>query len=100
MYASHYQPEARDELEKIKVPAYVSIVGKVNSYTPQGAEAAIISIRPESVNEIDEKMRNRWVAETSRLTLERVNASQTSGTIKQQYIDLANAAMISIETAS
>jgi RPA family protein len=96
VYAGNYQPEARSELENIKVPAYVSVVGKVNTYTPQGADTAIISIRPESVTPIDEKMRNRWVAETSRLTLERVSASQASETVKQTYTDLANAAMKSV----
>ncbi len=100
VYAGNYQPEARSELEKIKVPAYVSIIGKVNTYKPAGAEAALISIRPESVTEIDEKMRNKWVAETSRLTLERVSASKASETVKQTYIDLANTAMRSLETAS
>jgi RPA family protein len=100
VYAGNYQPEARSELEKIKVPAYVSIIGKVNTYKPAGVEAALISIRPESVTEIDEKMRNKWVAETSRLTLERVSASKASETVKQTYIDLANTAMRSLETAS
>lgn len=100
IYASHYQLEARADLEKIKVPEYVAIVGKVNAYSPPNGDTTILSIRPESVGVIDERTRNHWVAETSRLTLERVSASQASGTIKQQYIDLANAAMISMETAS
>lgn len=101
VYANrNFQPEARADLEKITVPEYVSIVGKVNTYSPPGSDKTIVSIRPESVTIIDEKTRDHWVEETSRMTVERASASQVSETVKQTYTDLANAAMKSMETAS
>lgn len=100
VYAGNYQPEARTDLEKISVPAYVSIIGKVNTYTPSSGDTTIVSIRPESVNIVDEKTRDQWVTETSRLTLGRASASTASEIVKQTYIDLSNAAIKSIETAS
>jgi RPA family protein len=96
VYASNYQNEARANLEKINVPEYVSIVGKVNTYSPPGGDTTIVSIRPESVTIIDEKTRDRWVSETSQLTLERVKYSQAEESIKNTYMDIAKAAMKSV----
>ncbi|CAG0967436.1 hypothetical protein METP3_01231 [Methanosarcinales archaeon] len=97
VYANrNFQPEARAEMEKINVPEYVSIVGKVNTYSPPGSDKTIVSIRPESVNIIDEKTRDRWVNETSQLTLERVKSSQAEESIKNTYMDIANGAMKSV----
>jgi len=97
VYANrNFQPEARADLEKIEVPEYVSIVGKVNTYSPSNGDTTIVSIRTESVTIIDEKTRNHWVEETSRMTLERASALQVSETVKQTYIELANAALKSV----
>lgn len=97
VYANrNFQPEARADLEKIEVPAYVSIVGKVNTYSPPGSDKTIVSIRPESVTIIDEKTRDKWVRETSQLTLERMKSSQAEESIKNTYMDIANGAMKSV----
>lgn len=97
VYANrNFQPEALADLEKIEVPAYVSIVGKVNTYSPSSGDITIVSIRPESVNNIDEKTRDRWVSETSQLTLERVKSSQAEESIKNTYMDTAKSALKSV----
>jgi RPA family protein len=101
VYANrNFQPEARAEMEKIEVPAYISIVGKVNTYSPPGGDRIIVSIRPESVNLIDEKTRDKWVNETSQLTLERVKSSQANDTIKNMYRDIVNGYAKSVPVTS
>lgn len=71
MYAGQYQPEAAFFLSGLKVPAYAAVVGKARKYEPDGG-SVYISIRPEELNNADEKHRDRWVLDTAELTLERI----------------------------
>ncbi|MBN2110467.1 MAG: DNA-binding protein [Methanosarcinaceae archaeon] len=72
LYSGNYQPEASVFLSTLEVPSYVTVVGKVRSYEP-GDGSVFVSIRPEEINHADEGIRNRWVVETARLTLDRLD---------------------------
>ncbi|TGC09652.1 DNA-binding protein [Methanolobus halotolerans] len=72
VYSGSYQPEASVFLSTVEVPSYVTIVGKVRSYEP-GDGSVFVSIRPEEINHANEDIRNRWVVETARLTLDRLD---------------------------
>ncbi|MDW7730914.1 MAG: DNA-binding protein [Methanolobus sp.] len=72
VYSGNYQPEASVFLSTIEVPSYVTLVGKVRSYEP-GDGSVFVSIRPEEINHASEDIRNRWVVETARLTLDRLD---------------------------
>lgn len=72
VYSGNYQPEASVFLSTVEVPSYVAIVGKVRSYEP-GDGSVFVSIRPEEINHANEDIRNRWVVETAKLTLERLD---------------------------
>jgi hypothetical protein len=74
VYAGQYQPDAASTLRELETPAYVSIVGKPRTYQAEGEEDVYVSIRPESITEVDSATRDRWVVETAERTLERVTA--------------------------
>jgi RPA family protein len=71
--AGQYQPEAALAMSKIKPPAFIAVIGKSRTYSPE--EGTIyVSIRPERIAAVDERMRDHWVLETCKLTLERISA--------------------------
>jgi RPA family protein len=73
VYAGQYQPEAAGFLRDAEPPAYVAVVGKPRTYETDDGSINV-SIRPESITEVDADTRDRWVDETARRTLERIEA--------------------------
>jgi RPA family protein len=112
VYAGQYQPEAASTLRDLEPPAYVSVVGKPRTYETDEGDVNV-SIRPESITEVDETVRDRWVVETARLTLERIDGFDDEGNeyarmAEEQYPDIDQAtyrdaviaALESLETAA
>ncbi|MFC6905602.1 DNA-binding protein [Halalkalicoccus tibetensis] len=73
VYAGQYQPEAANFLREAEPPAYVSIVGKPRTYETDEGDVNV-SVRPESITEVDVGTRDRWVVETAERTIERIEA--------------------------
>ncbi|MFB6135782.1 MAG: RPA family protein [Halobacteriaceae archaeon] len=74
VYAGQYQPDAASFLREAEPPAYVAVTGKPRTYeTDEGA--VNVSLRPESITEVDAATRDRWVVETAERTLDRVDAA-------------------------
>ncbi len=71
MYAGQYQPDAASMLRELEPPAYVSVVGKPRTYETDEGDVNV-SVRPESISEVDEATRDRWVVEAAQRTLERI----------------------------
>jgi len=71
VYAGHYQPEAAIFLSELNIPAYVAVVGKARKFEPEDG-SVYTSVRPEEMNNADEKLRDRWVLDTAERTLERI----------------------------
>ncbi|MES3161564.1 MAG: DNA-binding protein [Halorubrum sp.] len=78
VYAGQYQPEAASKLRELDAPAYVGVVGKPRTYETDDGTVRV-SVRPESITEVDATVRDRWVAETAERTLERVAAFDDEG---------------------
>ncbi|MFQ6059915.1 MAG: RPA family protein [Thermoplasmata archaeon] len=75
--AGQYQPEASQELSRLKPPAFVAVMGKSRVYSPD--EGTIyVSIRPEMVKVVDESLRDFWVLETCKHMRERIIAMRES----------------------
>jgi RPA family protein len=70
-YAGQYQPDAASMLRKLEPPAYVAVVGKPRTYETDEGDVNV-SVRPESISEVDEVTRDRWVVEAAERTLERI----------------------------
>jgi len=78
VYAGQYQPEAASKLRDLEPPAYVAVVGKPRTYETDDGTVRV-SVRPESITEVDANTRDRWVAETAKRTIERVAAFDDEG---------------------
>ena len=78
VYAGQYQPEAANTLRELTAPSYVAVVGKPRTYETDDGSVNV-SLRPESITEVDAATRNRWVVETARRTLERIDAAAAEG---------------------
>ena len=73
VYAGQYQPEAASALRQIETPTYVTVVGKPRSYETDDGETNV-AVRPESITQVDEPTRDRWVVEAADQTIERLEA--------------------------
>lgn len=73
IYAGQYHPEAAQFLSECELPVFVAVVGKTSTYTTDDGNV-LTSIRPESIQEVDETTRNLWVLDTAKQTLERIKA--------------------------
>jgi len=80
-YAGQYQPEAAAFLRQADTPSYVAVTAKPRTYeTDDGIN---VSLRPESITEVDVTTRNKWVAETADQTLDRIDADDPSNEYNQ-----------------
>ena len=78
MYAGMYQPDAARIIAGIDVPEFVAVVGKVGVYTTEDGKVHT-SVNPKTITVVDAATRDRWVAETARLTLQRITALVDDG---------------------
>ena len=73
IYSGQYQKDVTDTLSKIEVPAFVAVVGKARTYSPE--EGTIyVSVRPEKIMEVSADIRDKWILETSKNTKDRIEA--------------------------
>ncbi|MCE8428938.1 MAG: hypothetical protein J5U19_11170 [Candidatus Methanoperedens sp.] len=77
--AGQYQPEAASFMQELigKLPAFVTVIGKASLYTPKEG-TVLTSIRAEKVVLADENIRNTWLVETAKATLDRLTALKTN----------------------
>lgn len=73
LYSGQFQQNATDQLLNIDAPAFVAVVGKVRTYTPDDGEL-YVSVRPETVREVTADARARWILETCMQTKQRIGA--------------------------
>ncbi len=69
-----FQPEALDVIGEINVPELVALVGKTRVF--EGTSRKLVSIRPEIISPVDLAVRDYWVLETARRTLERIDGME------------------------
>ncbi len=92
MYAGQYQPDAASMLRELEPPAYVAVVGKPRTYETDEGDVNV-SVRPESISEVDEATRDRWVVETAERTLERIRRftdADSEGPDVDEYVEMAH----------
>lgn len=73
LYSGQYQKEVTDVLSNIEVPAFVAVVGKARTYSPEEG-TIFVSIRPERIMEVSADVRDKWILETCRNTKDRIEA--------------------------
>jgi RPA family protein len=72
VYAGQYQPDELAALQSLESPAFVAVTGKANTFSPEGSDRVLTSVRPERVTEVYAETRDRWVVATAEHTLSRI----------------------------
>lgn len=67
-----YQPEAAAAMASVSVPSFVTMVGKVRTYTSDDGRV-FVSIRPEKIVSVDEDTKNRWILSAAESMWSRLN---------------------------
>jgi RPA family protein len=58
-------------MARIEPPSFVAVIGKPTLYeTPDGA--VLVSVRAESITVVERDVRDQWVLDTARATLDRL----------------------------
>jgi hypothetical protein len=71
-YAGQYQPDPAAFLDRTTPPAFVALTGKARTFEPEDSDVVYTSVRPESINAVDDETRDRWVVSAAESTLERL----------------------------
>lgn len=86
-----FQPEAASAIADLEVPSFVAVVGKVRTYTTDDSRV-FVSVRPETIVQVDEEVRNQWVLSAANSLWERLLRMKKAITIgSTSEKDLINA---------
>ena len=73
LYSGQYQQDVTNALSNIDVPAFVAVIGKARTYSPEEG-TFFVSIRPEKIMEVSADIRDKWILETCKNTKDRIEA--------------------------
>jgi hypothetical protein len=73
--AGQYQPEAAKVLGELPTPAFVAMVAKTRTYSPEQG-VVYVSLRPEVVKRVGAGERELWVLEAAKSTMRRIQANR------------------------
>lgn len=81
-----FQPEAAASMASVPVPSFVSMIGKVRTYTSDDGRV-FVSIRPEKIAVIDEMTRNKWMLSTAQSMWDRLNVMKEALSVQDATAD-------------
>jgi RPA family protein len=76
--AGQYQPDAAQVLARTTPPEFIAVIGKPNTFTTKEGNM-LTSIRAESLQIVDAATRDRWVVDTAKLTMARIEKLKGTG---------------------
>lgn len=106
--AGQYQPEAAKMMQELtdKLPAFVAVVGKISLFTTN-ENAVLTSIRAEQIAVVDETVRDTWLLDTAKATLDRLSALKTNSVLglevetayptRENYKEIVKAVLLSMK---
>src|SRR5450759_149852 len=65
------------------LPVFVAVIGKVSLYN-NGENTTLVSIRAEQISIVDENIRDTWLLETAKATLDRLSALKANPILEQE----------------
>jgi hypothetical protein len=86
LYSGQYQQEVTDALSNVEVPAFVAVIGKTRTYTPEEG-MLYVSVRPEKIMEVNAEVRDRWIIETCKNTKDRIEATFEAMKMSERNIE-------------
>ncbi len=69
-YVSRFQPDALESLMEIEPPELTAVIGKVRTFEINNR--IFVSLRPEYITVVDSEVRDYWIYETAKKTIERI----------------------------
>lgn len=89
-YAGQFNPDEVSYLQNLEAPEHVMVVGKPNAYTTDEGDT-YVSVEPENITVVEKETRDRWTAEATVQTLDRLDAFHEGdapyGDEAEQYYD-------------
>jgi hypothetical protein len=73
--AGQYQPEAAKVLGELPTPAFIAMVAKTRTYSPEQG-VVYVSLRPEVIKRVGAEERELWVLEAAKSTMRRIQANR------------------------
>ncbi|CAG0982371.1 MAG: hypothetical protein OIN86_09990 [Candidatus Methanoperedens sp.] len=86
VYAGQYQPEAAKAIQKIEVPSFVIVSGKISHYTPESGDT-IVSVRAESIATVPLDLRDHALADIALHTARRLTDTKANKNVQTYYPD-------------
>ncbi len=85
VYAGQYQPEAAKEIQKLEVPSFVIVSGKLSHYTPEQGGDTIVSVRAESIATVTLELRDHALSDIANHTVRRIATALTDELVQNHY---------------
>ncbi len=86
LFAGKYRPRARQVLDSINPPQFVAVVGKANMYSPKEG-TTYVSVVPDMVRVVDEKLRDYWMLDTAKKLRVRIDAMKEAMNMEEPTLD-------------
>lgn len=71
LYSGQFQIDATQSLLEISYPSVAAVIGKVRTYKPED-DIMMLSVRPEVVSEVDDKIRDYWILDAAKYLMMRL----------------------------
>lgn len=85
VYAGQYQPEAAKAIQKLEVPCFVVVSGKLSQYTPEQGGETIVSVRAESISTVALDLRDHTLADIANHTVSRILEARKNEKVLENY---------------
>lgn len=85
VYAGQYQPEAMKAIQKLEVPSFVIVSGKLSHYTPEQGGETIVSIRAESIAPVSLELRDHTLVDIAMHTVRRIQDAKGNKNVQCYY---------------
>lgn len=85
VYAGQYQPEAAKVIQKLEVPCFVIVSGKLTHYTPEQGGDTIVSVRAESIAPVSIESRDLALADIAHHTAKRLMEARKNKKVQEDY---------------
>ncbi len=85
VYAGQYQPEAAKAIQKLDVPCFVIVSGKLSHYKPEQGGDTIVSVRAESILPVALELRDHSLADIANHTVRRILEASKNEKVKESY---------------
>lgn len=85
VYAGQYQPEAAKAIQRLEVPSFVIVSGKLSHYKLEQGGDTIVSVRAESISTVALELRDHAMADIAHHTVSRILEARKNEKVQENY---------------